>query len=355
MSLEQLFPAAIGGVVTLVLGAVIVLTQRWHGRWTHDGQEGVQKFHTQPTPRIGGLAILVGVFVAVLLAEENSKTLALPLLVTGLVPFYFGLSEDITKRVSVASRLLATMVGALAAILLTNVYLDRVDVPGVDTLVAWWPVGMLVTVVAISGVTNAINILDGFNGLASGTVVVILSTFAAMAYQVHDAQLLELCLILAVAVMGFMLLNYPLGKIFLGDAGAYFVGFLVAWMAVLLPVRHDTISPWSALLVCAYPVTEVLYSMVRRMLSQQRAGQPDSHHLHSLIKKRLVRRYLSFLSPWAKNAMVAPCIWFCSACAGLLAQRFADKAVVLAGFYAGFVLWYHLSYQFLSRMPDYDE
>jgi UDP-N-acetylmuramyl pentapeptide phosphotransferase/UDP-N-acetylglucosamine-1-phosphate transferase len=355
MSLEELFPAIIGGVVTHILSTIIILTQSWHGRWTHDVQDGVQKFHMQPTPRIGGLAILMGVFVAVLLAGENFKFFALPLLATGLLPFYFGLSEDITKRVSVINRLLATMAGAFAAILLTNLYLDRVDVPGVDVLVAWWPLGMLLTVVAISGVTNAINILDGFNGLASGTVVIILSSFAAMAYQVDDAELLQLCLILVAAVMGFMLLNYPLGKIFLGDAGAYFVGFLVAWIAVLLPVRHDTISPWAALLVCAYPVTEVLYSMVRRILSHQRAGQPDSLHLHSLIKKRLVRRYLSFLSPWAKNSMVAPSIWFYSVCAGLLAQYFTDNAVVLAVFYVGFVVWYYVSYKLLSRLPDYDE
>lgn len=352
MSLEQLFPAVIGGMVTFVLGAVIILTQRWHGRWTHDGQEGVQKFHTQPTPRIGGLAIFLGVLVAVLLAEENLTTLALSLVVAGMIPFYFGLSEDITKRVSVAKRLLATMVGALAAILLTDSYLDRVDVPGIDLLVAWWPVGVMLTMVAVSGVTNAVNILDGFNGLASGTVAVILSVFAAMAHQVHDFQLLALSLVLAGSVVGFMLLNYPLGKIFLGDAGAYFVGFLVAWIAVLLPVRHDSISPWAALLVCAYPVTEVLYSMARRMLNQQQAGQPDSDHLHSLIKKRLVRRYFSFLPAWAKNAMVAPSIWFYSVCTGFVAQRFTDNAASLASFYLGFVLWYHLSYRFLSRMPE---
>ena len=151
-----------------------------------------------------------------LFRSVSQSRYALPLIVAGMIPFYFGLSEDITKRVSVAKRLLATMVGALAAILLTNSYLNRLDIPGIDQLVAWWPVGVVLTMVAVSGVTNAVNILDGFNGLASGTVVVILSFFAAMAYQVQDVQLFALSLVLVGSVVGFMLLNYPLGKIFLG-------------------------------------------------------------------------------------------------------------------------------------------
>ena len=190
--------------------------------------------------------------------------------------------------------------------------------------------------------------------MASGTVVVILSVFAVMAHQVQDLELFTLSLVLAGSVFGFMLLNYPFGKIFLGDAGAYFVGFLVAWIAILMTIRHDTISPWAALLVCAYPVTEVLYSMVRRMWRQQQTGQPDSEHLHSLIKKRLVRRYFSFLPAWAKNAIVAPSIWLYSVCAGLVAEHFSGNPVLLASCYVGFVLWYHVSYKFLSCLPDYE-
>lgn len=352
MFLDNIYPALIGGLVTFVIGALIILTQRWHGRWTHDEHEGIQKFHSQPTPRIGGLAIVSGSFLSGFILEEEFKALVLPLLIAGLIPFFFGFREDVTKRVSVRDRLLATMAGALAAMALTGVYLNRLDVPGLDLLVAWWPVGVIVTVVAVSGVTNAINILDGFNGLASGTAIIVLSFFGWMAYQSNDFLLVAVCLMLASSVLGFMLLNYPFGKIFLGDAGAYFVGFLVAWIALLLPMRNEEISPWASLLACAYPIVEVLYSMARRMKAKLKAGQPDNLHLHTLIKTRMVRRYFTVLPPWARNASVAPGIWFCSACLGYVASLYVSDVPVLVMLFAGFVIWYHLTYRFLANLPE---
>jgi UDP-N-acetylmuramyl pentapeptide phosphotransferase/UDP-N-acetylglucosamine-1-phosphate transferase len=158
---------------------------------------------------------------------------------------------------------------------------------------------------------------------------------------------------LASITLGFMLLNYPFGKIFLGDAGAYFVGFLVAWVALLLPMRNEEISPWASLLVCAYPIVEVLYSMARRMKAQLKAGEPDNLHLHTLIKTRLVRRHLVDLPTWAKNAMVAPSIWFCSALLGILANLWVGHVLILALIFLGFVVIYHLIYEFLVNLPEF--
>lgn len=354
MLLYTTFPAIIGCLVTFVMGALIILTQRWHGRWTLDEHEGIQKFHSQPTPRIGGLSIVAGMFISTFFLDANVDLLLMPLLIAGLIPFFFGFREDVTKRVSVRDRLLATMAGALVAMYLTGQYLHRLDVIGLDWLMMWWPVGVLVTVVAISGVTNAINILDGFNGLASGTTMVILTFLGFMAYQSNDWVLTRLCLMLASSILGFMLLNYPFGKIFLGDAGAYFVGFLVAWVALLLPLRNEEISPWASLLTCAYPIVEVLYSMARRMKAQLKAGHPDNLHLHTLIKTRMVRRYFTVLPNWAKNALVAPAIWLCSAVLGLVASYYVSDVLMLVALFVGFVLWYHVTYRFLARLPELD-
>ena len=336
------------------MGALIILTQRWHGRWTLDEHEGVQKFHSQPTPRIGGLAIVSGAFISGFILDPEVKALMLPLLISGLIPFFFGFREDVTKLVSVRDRLLATMAGAMAAMLLTGTYLDHLDVPGIDLLMVWWPVGALVTIIAVSGVTNAINILDGFNGLASGSAMLILTFLGLMAYQSNDFLLMQMCLMLASSILGFMLLNYPFGKIFLGDAGAYFVGFLVAWLALLLPMRNEEISPWASLLTCAYPIVEVLYSIARRTRAQLKAGEPDNLHLHTLIKTRIVRRYFNFLPNWAKNALVAPSIWLCSAILGFIATHFSNNVPALAMLFIGFMLWYHWSYEYLSKLPEID-
>jgi UDP-N-acetylmuramyl pentapeptide phosphotransferase/UDP-N-acetylglucosamine-1-phosphate transferase len=354
MLFDHISPAIIGCLVTFVMGALIILTQRWHGRWTLDEHEGVQKFHSQPTPRIGGLAIVSGAFISGFILDPEVKALMLPLLISGLIPFFFGFREDVTKRVSVRDRLLATMAGAMAVMLLTGTYLDHLDVPGIDLLMVWWPAGALVTIIAVSGVTNAINILDGFNGLASGSAMLILTFLGLMAYQSNDFLLMQMCLMLASSILGFMLLNYPFGKIFLGDAGAYFVGFLVAWVALLLPMRNEDISPWASLLACAYPIVEVLYSMARRMKAQLNAGHPDNLHLHTLIKTRMVRRYFKALPNWAKNALVAPAIWLCSAVLGFIASYYASDVLALVALFAAFVLWYHVTYRFLVGLPELD-
>ena len=351
---NYILPAIIGCLVTFVTGVLIILTQRWHGRWTFDEHEGVQKFHSQLTPRIGGLSIVAGIFTSELFLEVNSNLLLMPFLASGLIPFIVGFREDVTKSVSVRARLLATMAGAAAAMLMSGIYLDHLDVPGLDWLMTWWPVSALVTVVSISGVTNAINILDGFNGLASGSAMVILTFLGLMAYQSNDVLLMEMCLILASSILGFMLLNYPFGKIFLGDAGAYFVGFLVAWIALLLPMRNEEISPWASLLACAYPIVEVLYSMARRIKAKLKAGQPDNLHLHTLVKTRMVRRYFKVLPNWAKNALVAPAIWLCSAILGLVASCFVSDVLALVALFTTFVLWYHVTYRFLTGLPELD-
>jgi UDP-N-acetylmuramyl pentapeptide phosphotransferase/UDP-N-acetylglucosamine-1-phosphate transferase len=161
----------------------------------------------------------------------------------------------------------------------------------------------------VGGVANAINIIDGFHGLASGTVLIALLALAAIAARAGDAPLALVCLLVAAAVAGFWLVNFPWGKLFLGDGGAYFAGFSLAWLALLLPMRNPDVSPWAGLLVCAYPVIEVLYSVVRRYRQRLSPGAPDSLHLHSLVKTQVVRKKLLHWPSRRRNAAVAPLMW----------------------------------------------
>jgi UDP-N-acetylmuramyl pentapeptide phosphotransferase/UDP-N-acetylglucosamine-1-phosphate transferase len=117
------------------------------------------------------------------------------------------------------------------------------------------------------------------------------------------------------AAAGFLCVNFPKGRLFLGDGGAYFLGFWVAEIAVLLLVRNPSVNAWQVLCVCAYPVIEVLYSMYRRKIVRQSSpGAPDGLHLHSLIYRRVTRNFVSVnkAQPWKRNAavavMVVPCV-----------------------------------------------
>jgi UDP-N-acetylmuramyl pentapeptide phosphotransferase/UDP-N-acetylglucosamine-1-phosphate transferase len=306
---ELLQPALIAGVVAFVVAVLLVITKHKHGHLSMDTQIGVQKFHTDPTPRIGGLAIACGAVAGYGFAPDSLQDLLGPLLLAGIPAFAFGLLEDVTKRVSVRTRLLATMFCGVLGWAITGYAITRANVPGLDWMLGFTMVSVAFTAFAVGGVANAINIIDGFNGLAAGSVIIIFSGFAAICMSVGDTDLAYVCLLLAGSVVGFLLVNWPLGKIFLGDGGAYAVGFALAWVAVLILVRHPEVSAWAPLLVCGYPILEVGFSILRRRRRGLSPGDPDRLHLHSLVKKRFVRHIFPRASNLIRNSVTGMIMW----------------------------------------------
>lgn len=344
--------ALFGGLATFAVAVLLVATKRWHGAFSLDAACGIQKFHTSPTPRIGGLALVVGLFVAYFaLPASNPNAFQVQilfglLLVGGAPAFLAGFVEDLTKRVSVRTRLLATMASGLLAAVLTGYWINTVNIPGVDWLLALAPVGIVFTAFAVAGIANSVNIIDGFNGLAGGVVVLMLLTMAAIAYRVDDFVVLNLAMFGVLAVLGFLAVNFPRGYIFLGDAGAYSLGYYVAMLAVALTLRNPSeVSPWAMLLVCGYPIIETLFSVYRRASRKSRRspGSPDASHLHSLVYRRIVSRRLMPSAPaWQRNAATAPFMWLYSA-VPMLGAIFWPESLLMV------VLWLVFSFMVYQR------
>jgi UDP-N-acetylmuramyl pentapeptide phosphotransferase/UDP-N-acetylglucosamine-1-phosphate transferase len=295
--------AAWGFATCFLISVLIVLTKKLHGSATMDMSHGVQKFHTTPTPRVGGFPIVIGLSVAWLTSTTEIKHILTPILIAGMPAFLFGLAEDVTKRVGVLARLLATMFSGLLAWCLTDYSISRVDIWGIDWLLKYTLLSVIFTSFAVGGVANAINIIDGFNGLASTMGTLAFAGFAMIAWSVGDVSLASVAIILAACVWGFFWVNWPFGKLFLGDGGSYFVGFSLAWVAVLLIERNPSVSAFAALLICIHPVSEVLLSIFRRKLKKMNLGHPDRLHFHSLIKQRYVRRWFGYLSFEMRNSI----------------------------------------------------
>jgi UDP-N-acetylmuramyl pentapeptide phosphotransferase/UDP-N-acetylglucosamine-1-phosphate transferase len=312
--------AAWGGATCLLLSVLIVLTKELHGSVTMDLSHGIQKFHTTPTPRVGGLPIVIGLSVACFTSTTEIKHLLTPILIAGLPAFLFGLAEDITKRVGVLARLLATMASGFLAWWLTDYSLSRVDVWGIDWLLKYTLISVVFTSFAVGGVANAINIIDGFNGLASTMATLAFTGFAVISWSVGDTTLASVAIILAACVWGFFWVNWPFGKLFLGDGGSYFVGFALAWVAVLLIERNANVSPFAALLVCIHPVSEVLLSIFRRKVKKMNPGHPDRLHFHSIVKQRYVRRWFGSLSFELRNSITGLFVGFMTLTAILIAS-----------------------------------
>ena len=285
------------------------------GRGLDSDQDGPQKFHARPVPRIGGVGLLVGLLAGAAWMWFTKVGGNTPLLIIGcgLPAFLAGLTEDMTRRINPTVRLIATLISALLASWLVGATIRHAALPGLDFLLAIPTLSVLLTAFAVAGVANSFNIIDGFNGLASMCSAMMLACLAYVAFQVGDQELGYLAIVGCGAVLGFFVWNFPAGLIFLGDGGAYLLGFFVAEVAVLLIGRHPEVSPGFPLLLCAYPIFETLFSIYRKKyLRGSSATVPDGVHLHMLVYKRLMRwmvgsrdaRHLT-----RRNSMTSPYLW----------------------------------------------
>lgn len=346
LHLLQISSAAFG--MSLLASIGLVLTQKWHGRFSLDSTQGIQKAHTCATPRVGGLAIVLGVWLACWLATDAEKSTLHPLLLSSIPAFVFGLAEDLTKKVGVMVRLLATMSSGALGWWLTDISITSVDIGFLNPVLAVGVISVAFTAFAVGGVANAINIIDGFNGLVSYFVILALLGVGAIAMNVQDTPLAVSCLVISSAVLGFGLVNWPWGKLFLGDGGSYFLGFALAWCCVLLIERHPSISAFAVLLVCIHPVTEVLLSIYRRKLRNSNLGQPDRLHLHNLVMRRVVRNRMQVGSGYA-NAVTGMVLPMMSLPAVFLAYAVQDNTPMAAFLCLLFILGYVALYARLVR------
>ena len=339
-------------------GWLIVKYEHLHAHLSHDHvTAGPQKYHTQPTPRIGGVAVMVGLLVAggvMLFADALTVEREFGLLLLAGIPAFFGgLVEDITKKFGVLERLLLTMLSGAGAAWLLGVVLNRLDIPGVDQALLWFPFAVVFTSFAVGGIGNAINIIDGFNGLAGGCAVIVLAALAYVAYLVGDRFVFTTALALAGASLGFLVWNWPNGKIFLGDGGAYLLGFLLAELSVLLVAHNPEVSPWFPLVLLIYPVFETIFSIYRKkILRGQSPGKPDGLHFHMLIYKRLIRpsaRSNNSRNKLSRNSRVAGYFWAATSGVALVGTVFWSNTAVLVFAALGFCVFYVVNYRWIIR------
>ncbi|WP_222613197.1 MraY family glycosyltransferase [Undibacterium jejuense] len=329
----------------LCFGLIIFKHAHQHFTTDHVGS-GPQKMHHDATPRIGGVPIFAGLLIGMVILYFGEWQINSLFMVYSILPVWIaGIIEDLTKKVSPLKRLIAAFVSALIGMWLLDAKLVRLGTPLLDQLVTSYIVlNALMIMLAVGGITHAMNIIDGFNGLAGVVVVMILSALSYVSYQVNDIFLLGQCIALIGATIGFLFWNYPKGTIFAGDGGAYLWGFMVAEICVMLVYRNPTVSPWFPLLLVIYPVWETVFSIYRRkVIRGLPAGLPDAIHLHSLVYKRMVRHMIGSKEGAhmiRRNSLTAPYLWGLAAFSIIPATLFWSSTPVLMLFVVLFILCY---------------
>jgi UDP-GlcNAc:undecaprenyl-phosphate/decaprenyl-phosphate GlcNAc-1-phosphate transferase len=276
-------------LLSLSLSVLVVILSRWIPMLSGRSQDltSVQSMHMRLTPRAGGIAIFAAlglsmVFAPVAVSESYTKFI----LATALL-FFVGLLEDLGFDVSPRKRLLAAAGASLLVIVLLGVWLPRTHIPVLDALMPYWFIGVPLTVLITAGIANGFNLIDGVNGLAAMTAIAAAIAMSLIAHQAGYMDMVHLALMLAASVFGFFLVNYPFGRIFLGDAGAYTLGFVLSWFAIAILLNAPDASAWALLLVLFWPVADTLLAIYRRARRKADAMAPDRLHVHQMVMRAL--------------------------------------------------------------------
>ena len=354
-------------VIAFFAAALVSLcVLRWarHRSFFYD-EQSPQKFHVGETPRLGGVGLLAGILLSWLPGMASSLFLGDPaflrmqawvgLWCICLLPAVVGgVAEDLTQRLSVRYRLFLTLSTAILAVAWAGLAVPRVGIAWVD---GWMPavpwLGMLLALLAVTGLPHAFNIIDGYNGLAAMVAIIICLALAHVALQVGDRALAALLVSTAAASAGFLIWNYPRGLLFAGDGGAYLWGVVIAFASIALVQRHPQVSPWFPMLLLIYPVWETVFSIYRKWARGVSPGVADALHFHQLIYRRIVRGVFDdddeARDMLMRNNRTSPYLWAFTLLTVVPAALFWSNTLVLMLCCALFVVLYAAAYIAIVR------
>lgn len=337
------FAAALAGVLAWA-GARALVRVRRGARALDSTLGGLRKVHMNATPRIGGAAVAMGFFAgaALVMGGRSDVREWFILLLCALPALVWGLIEDLWKRGAVLVRLAITGTAAGVAYVLLDARLTAIDVPGIDYLLAMDVFSFAFTVFAIAGTAHAMNVIDGLNGLCGFTTLLAAIGLALVAWAVNDSFVFASSCLLAASIAGFLLVNFPSGRLFLGDGGAYLIGLVLAVLSVMLVQRNSEVSPWFPPVLMAFPIWETLFSMYRRKWRGHSTGRADALHLHFLVYRRLVRsrgNARNALDCARRNSLASVCMWVMPLICFALALDFWDDSsrLMIAGWSFNFL------------------
>ncbi|ERL99483.1 UDP-N-acetylmuramyl pentapeptide phosphotransferase/UDP-N-acetylglucosamine-1-phosphate transferase [Rhodobacteraceae bacterium HIMB11] len=273
----------IGTVVAFVLALTFMGVYRLNAL-TDPNLAEHRASHVRPTSRLGGVAVSAAVLISLTYAKVPVK---LDILLCALPVFLMGLSEDLHYTIKPKIRLGIASVSASTFIWVQGSLIQSVGLPIFDDALSLAIVSALFTTFCLVALTNALNFIDGINGLASGKTMIVSGAIWMFSMSYNEPGLAVLSLAIFTSTLGLFMLNYPQGRIFMGDAGAYTLGFLLAGCLITLHHRHPEISPWAILLVIFWPIADMAHSIVRRRLGGKRPDRPDMMHMHHVVMRTL--------------------------------------------------------------------
>ncbi|MDR5602996.1 MraY family glycosyltransferase [Staphylococcus coagulans] len=235
-----------------------------------------RKIHTKPISMLGGSAILLSFLIGIWLGEPIEREIK-PLLLGSVVIYLVGLIDDLYDLKPIIK--LIGQILAATVVVSYGVTIDFISLPIGPTIHFGW-LGIPITIFWIVAITNAINLIDGLDGLAAGVSVIALATIAFIAILQGNIFIIMICSVLIGSLLGFLVFNFHPAKIFLGDSGALLIGFIIGFVSLLGFKNITFISLFFPIVILAVPFIDTLFAMIRRVKKGQHIMQADKSHLH---------------------------------------------------------------------------
>lgn len=270
------------GMLTAFIAAIVLtpIVIRLSYRIGAVDKPNYRKVHVITMPRIGGLAIfgafLIGYFVA---SPSDEHALGI-MLGAGLIILTGFLDDmiDITPK----AKLVGQIGGALLAILWGGLQIQFINLPFFGQVEFGW-LSIPITLIWIVGITNAINLIDGLDGLASGVSAIALVTMSIMAVIMGNIFVAVTAAVLAASILGFLFYNFHPAKIFMGDTGSLFLGYMISVLALLGFKNVAVISLIIPIIMLGVPISDTFFAIIRRLRMNQPVFAPDKSHLHHCL------------------------------------------------------------------------
>lgn len=303
----------------------------------------VQSMHTKPTLRLAGVAIFMSIFLTNMIFADGLDLLSV-LLWSAIPLLALGLLEDLGVHQSPLKRLTSSIIAGSIFIAVTGTYLQDPGTFLLNAIFEYWLIAVFFTLFITSGIVNAFNLIDGLNGLSGSVSLVAATGIAAISYNAGLSHIAFPAGVICGAVIGFLMLNFPFGKIFLGDAGAYGIGFILSWMSLDVLMEAPEVSPWAMLMMFFFPFADTTLTMSRRIMSGLPVGQPDRLHFHQVVMRIIEISLLGRRARKYSNPLATIVVFPFMALPPFLAVLFADNNALSAALFWMFMALFGVVY-----------
>lgn len=250
-----------------------------------------RKVHQKIMPRLGGLAIFLSFIIGVIIHQPgqnyslpfilSNEEVHLPIIIGSIIIVLTGIIDDI-REISAKYKLLGQIAAAFVVVVIGGFSVEFINLP-FGGQVNFGIFSIPITIIWIVGITNAINLIDGLDGLAAGVSTIALFSISGMALLMGNPYVMVMALILAVSTLGFLVFNFHPAKIFMGDTGALFLGYMIAVLSLLGFKNVTFISLVIPVIILGVPISDTLFAIIRRIVNKQPLSSPDKSHLHHCL------------------------------------------------------------------------